>query len=256
MTPSLAEVRAAVDREWRRFGALLASADAAAWSRPTRLEGWTVGDLAAHVVWGVSMEADALWRRRTGADGRAAGRTVADPADREAVAADLDAAWAVLAEEVSLLGEADLATTAPLPYGDVPVAVFAQILAMEAGVHASDLAAALGEVDTLPGDVARASEAVLRVFLPVVAATAAHRPPRDLTVALRGPEVHLRFSYRDGRWEAADAADGPEPDACLDGDDSTLVLFALGRLPATDPRLSIAGDEEAARRFKSWLPGL
>lgn len=142
MTLPLDLARVAVAAEWAHFSELLTSAEDA-WAAPTRLEGWTVRGLAAHAVWGISMEADALRRLRIGAEGRA---------------------------------------------------------------------------------------------------------------VLRGPTVALGFRYEEG-WVAIDADEHTSPAAIVDGDDTAIVLFALGRIPADDARLSVTGDAAVAERFKAWLPG-
>lgn len=250
MSLPLDSVRAAVDREWARFRGLLGTAG---WSVPTRLPGWAVSDLAVHAVWGVSMEADALRRRRTGGDGRAAGRTLPAGTPPETVRADLAAACAELHQELDRLTEGDLASTVPLPYGDVPLGVFSQILVMEAGVHTSDLAAAAGEADDLGPDVVAATALTLRLFLPGLAAAAGERPAAGTAIAVCGETVDLGFRYHGGGWEATSGPAGSV--ATITGDDSTVLLFALGRIPGTDGRLSIAGDRDAGLRFKRWLPG-
>ena len=254
MTLPLAAVAEAVPREWSRFRSLLSSADGATWSGPTRLAGWTVRDLAVHAVWGVSMEADALRRRRTAAAGRAEGRTVDEDDDPEEILAALDEARHDLTSEVAALAGEDLDSVVPLPYFDVPLGPFSQILVMEAGTHTDDLAAALGHSAGLAADVVVATEAYVRAFLTLGASTE-ELPASDVILALRGPSVDLTFVHRDGRWEVADP-DGPaRAGATVEADDSTVLLFALGRVPVTDPRLSFSGDRMLATRFKTWLPG-
>lgn len=255
MNLPLDSVRAAADREWRRFRELLSSYGEDHWSAPTRLAGWAVRDLAAHAVCGVSMEADALRRRRTATAGRAEGRTVPNGAPREAVLGELDLACRELGEEVHRLTDDDLSSTVPLPYGEIPVVVFSQILVMEAGVHTSDLAAALGQADDLGPDVVQATELSLRLFLPMVAASASERPVPGTTIGLRGETVDLRFRYEAGGWEAVSPSAASDTVATITADDSTVLLFALGRTPASDVRLSISGDEATARSFKLWMPG-
>ncbi len=255
MSLPLDSVRSAVGREWGRFRELLASGGESKWLAPTRLEGWAVRDLAAHAVWGVSMEADALRHRRTGSDGRADGRTVPDDAPPDAVRHELDSACRQLGEELDRLTDDDLPSTAPLPYGDVPVGVFSQIAVMEAGVHTSDLAAAVGQDDDLAPDVVRATALFLRLFLPAVAASASERPAPGTTIGLRGETVDLRFRYEEGGWEALPESIPSDPDATITADDSAVLLFALGRIPDTDARLAMSGDEATARRLKLWMPG-
>ena len=252
MTLPLDSVRIAVPREWVRFRELLTLGD---WEVATRLPGWSVGDLATHAVWGVSMEADALRRRRTASDGRADGRTVHEGADRQTVLAELDGGLGALGQELDRLTDDDLPTTAPLPYGDVPLAVFTQIVVMEAGIHTSDLAAAVGGADDLAPDVAAATAATLTIFLPILAGAADERPAPDTTISLRGDSVDLGFRYHGDAWEALPEPSTFDPDATITADDSTMLLFALGRIPDADVRLSISGDQAAARQFKLWMPG-
>ena len=252
MTVPLDSVRVAVTREWGRFRELLASAN---WSTETRLPGWTVSDLATHAVWGVSMEADALHRRRTGSGGRADGRTVPAGAGREVILAELDRAVGELHEELGRLTDDDLPSTAPLPYGDVPVAVFSQIVVMEAGIHTSDLAAAAGAPDDLAPDVVAATALTLSIFLPILASSAEERPVAASAVGLRGDSMTLGFRYNGAGWEALPEPTAAGTGATITGDDSTVLLFALGRTSHTDARLSISGDQAAGRRFKLWLPG-
>ena len=252
MTLPLDSVRVAVPREWGRFRELLTSGD---WSAATRLPGWTVGDLATHAVWGVTMEADALRRRRTGSDGRADGRTIPEDADRETVLAEVDGALGELGQELDRLTDDDLPSAAPLPYGDVPVAIFSQIVVMEAGIHTSDLASAVGGPDGLAPDVAAATAATLTIFLPILAGAAEERPSPGTAIALCGDSVNLGFRYRGEGWEALPDAADSDTDATVTADDSTVLLFALGRIPDADVRLSISGDQAAARRFKLWMPG-
>jgi uncharacterized protein (TIGR03083 family) len=49
MTLSLHEVRDGIAAEHQAFAALLRELDGDAWTRPSRCEGWTVADVAAHV---------------------------------------------------------------------------------------------------------------------------------------------------------------------------------------------------------------
>lgn len=251
----LDHVRAAVTREWDSFRQLLPSVDGQHWAAPTRLGEWTVHDLAAHAVWGISMEADALRRRGT-TTGERAGASGPDPASGpDVVRAQLDAARDELVGELAGLTEGDLDVLVPLPYGDVPIAMFSQILVMEAGVHTNDLAAAVGRDEGLRADVVASTEGVLRVFLPVLAASAPEAPEAEVTVALRGPSVALSFRHRDGQWAAPEPADRSEAALTVAGDDSSVLLFALGRIGPDDRRLTLSGDTTLAGRFKSWLPG-
>ena len=254
---ALGGAREAVEREWNRFLAALPSPQTgtAAWSGPTGCAGWTVADLAAHAVWGASMEADALRRYRLGRPGPAEGETVEVAAGPAVIAVRLVAAVDDLMAELGKLTDGDAGGSAPLPYGDVPLVLFWQILVMEAGVHAGDLIAGAGPAPTLAPDVVTATTAVLGAFLPVLGAGGTEAPPEGTVVALRGPSVDLRFRRTGGGWEAAPGAGGPEAVAITSTKDSAVLLHALGRLPADDPRLTLTGSPELAGAFKRWFPG-
>ena len=254
---AVAEVRAAVAREWGRFiAALPASADIAGWGTATRCQDWTVADLAAHAVWGASMEADALRRARLGLSEPAEGRTV-DAAEvaPEVIAAELYAARQALVEELAVVGDHDGDRIVPLPYGQLPLAMFLPILVMEAGIHTDDLAAAVspGDDDPLPDDVVVAGTAFLAMFLPLLAGAAQETPAPGTVVSLRGDAVDLRLSFGDSGWSTETVDDAT---AVIEAqDDSTLVRFALGRLAADDPRLAVSGVPGLGHVFKRWFPG-
>ena len=256
MTPLTVESAArSVGRDWRRFLAVLDSSPDADWSRPTRLAGWTVTDLVVHTVWGVSMEADALRRCRLRIEASAEGQ-VADPSSppRELATRLRDAVEHLLAELASLdEGEAGVRLV-PMPYGTMPLTAVLPILVMEAGVHANDLLAAVGQDEPLPGDVTSATAAVVAAFAPTFAAAASEVPTDGTVVALVSPGSHLRLQFAGDRWQVV--GDDRAATATIHAaDDSTLMLFALGRLDPADARLTVAGSAEALRLFKRWIPG-
>jgi hypothetical protein len=43
--------------------------------------------------------------------------------------------------------------------------------------------------------------------------------------------------------------------AGIAGDDSSVILFVVGRLPTTHPQLHMTGDPALAAAFKRWFPG-
>jgi uncharacterized protein (TIGR03083 family) len=233
-TGILREMAATIDR--------LERLDADGWARPTRLEGWTVGDLAAHLAWGQALEAEGLRRMLAGAGDPylPETRTHTDPA---ATLADLTKQHADLAAQLAAVTGNDLARPCPLPYGPVPTATFLQVIAMEVGVHGNDLAAALGDGARLPADVVSATAAYLSFAVPLHAMAATEVPGRPLAWRLTGPTVDLRIWWDGERW-AATAEPGDQPADCtVTGDDDALVLFVLGRVPAaaltaTDPGLA------------------
>ena len=246
-------VRDSVARSWGRFLAELQAAGDTAWSDPTRLSGWAVADLAAHAVWGASMEADALRRWRTGASGRAEGRTMEPSAGREALTTAFDQAQRALVDELAQVGDGDRTRSVPMPYADLPLDTVLPILVMEAGVHTNDLLAALGRDEPLPDEVTAASVSFLETFVPFLAGQATEVPADPTEIALSSPGTDLRFSFSGGTWSLAPRDRPGEPDFAVRAPDgSTLMLYALGRLDPDDPRL---GSTDAARLIKRWIPG-
>jgi uncharacterized protein (TIGR03083 family) len=237
--------------DWRRFHDRLERRDPDVWNRPTRLGDWTVRDLAAHACWGTSLEADALRRARTGIREPAQGRTPGPGAGRHRVLADLQLARNQLVAELATLAADDHGRDLPLPYGDMALGLGLSIFVMEAGVHGSDLADALGEDDTLAPAVCAATAHVLSAFVPVFAGAAGSTLPAGAVIELRARSGVLRVAQDgDGTWTAS--AEEPAT-ATITGPDSDLWLFALGRRPLDD--LTVTGDAGLARSFKHLVPG-
>lgn len=244
-------VRAVLHREWGATLDRLAALDDAAWSVPTRCAGWAVADLVAHTVWGVSMEADAVAGARARRSAPAEGTVLAASAGPGALRDGLGAAVARLLAEVGEVDPDDLAASAPMPYGPVPLPMALTVFAMEAGVHASDLAHALGSDDVLVADVVAATATSMAAFLPALAVTGAGAPP-GAVLAVAGPSVDLRAAARDGAWTVDPDA---EPTATVRGSDSDALLFLLGRIAADHPGLEVHGDLGLVARFKEYVPG-
>ena len=247
------DVRRILVREWGSVVDLLGSLDDESWRRPTRLSGWTIADLARHVVWGVSMEADALRRARAGIGEVAEGTTLDEDPGRDDVLQALTNATSSLYAEVAALTPDDASLTCPMPHGVTPVPLALDIFVFEAGIHASDFAEAVGQDRPLAADVAPVVATVLGQFLPAFAALSTASAPPSSTFSLRGDAVRL-----DGTWSEEGLVMGDpdeEPTWTISGDDSSVLLFAVGRLDADDPRLAVAGSADLARDFKEHVPG-
>lgn len=254
MIDSLTAARV-VDAQWAWFVAALDDAGPDVWRLPTRLAGWTVEDLARHTHWGVTLEHSALVLRRTGAPGRAAGRTLTGPV--AAVVPALRLAYEGLVTE--LRGADDDGAGAPMPYGDVPLPLARAVFVMEAAMHRSDLAAALGGpaalrwtgVPQVDDPVVEACGTVLQAFWPALAAGAPRRPAPGTTVRLEGTSVLLEAGFDGHGW-------GPPstpPDVVLSGPDEDVLLFAYGRQSLDASGLAVTGDATLAAHFKELVPG-
>lgn len=244
-----------VDAQWSWFLTALQDAGVGVWDQPTRLTGWTVEDLARHTHWGITLERSALVLLRTGAPGRAAGVDLTGP--RASVVPALQAVHPALVEE---LGAADDdAATVAMPYGDVPLPLARAVFVMEAAMHRSDLAAALGHPDGLTGAggpegdraVLQACTAVLQAFWPALAAGATRRPPAGTTIRLEGATVVLEAGFDGVAWGPPAAP----PDVVVAGSDEDVLLFAYGRRALSASGLTVTGDASLAARFKELVPG-
>jgi hypothetical protein len=199
------------------------------------------------------MEADAVRRARARDRVVAEGLVLAPDSGPTDTRAALDQATASLYAEVSALGPSDESAACPMPHGDPPVSTALDIFVFEAGIHASDFADAVGDDRPLAGDVVPATVRVLSSLLPVLAGLSTVDPPVGSSFSLRGETVRL-----DGTWSDAGLhmlANGQEPTLTVSGDDSSVLLYAVGRLGADDPRLVVTGAAELAAEFKTYVPG-
>lgn len=254
MSGTADEVGAILEREWGSVTRLLADLDPTRWRTATRCAGWDVAALTRHTVWGVSMEADALHRLAEGVEAPADGVTMPDDCAPEALREGLGRAVDDLCRRVRALTEVSADALVPMPYGQVPLPAVLDVFVFEAAVHAGDFADAVGLDRPLAPDVVASVAAVLDGFLPMMASAATVDLPLGCSFALEGTTVRVR-----GRWEAGSGlvmgGDEPEPTVTVRGDDSSVLLFALGRRPADHPSLEVHGAAHLARDFKQIVPG-
>ena len=257
-----------IGRDWASFVDLL---DGTGWETPTRLEGWSVEDLARHVHWGMTLEADALElaAERSAAEanpvgeaspteaalasvGEAARTARGEPleAPREQIVTALRGARARLLRALAAAPSAGGAPV-PMPYGDMPLAFALQIFVMEAAVHRSDLAHAVGADDRLGTGTHAAAAAVLQTFWPVLAAGATAVPPAGTGFLLRGTSVAVEAEYDGAAWAAPTVPHA----VVISGDDDAVLLAGYGRVPLEAAGLRIDGDLTLARRLKEYVPG-
>jgi uncharacterized protein (TIGR03083 family) len=186
------------------FETLIGTLDAATWSRPTRCEGWTVADVAAHVVGSI---ADVVSGQLEGLGSpEATAREVAERRGR--APADLAAELSQVTKLAADLGASfdDATWEMPAPGGyDGTLGQGVEALWYDTYLHADDIRAALGQA-SLRGPGLRA---------------AVHHVGLELDKRGWGPGI-LAF---DGIEEVPVGTGGPRHT----GDALTFVLVATGR---------------------------
>jgi len=218
---------------YRRFADRVRDVDPA---RPTRLAGWSVGDLTEHVAWAAAMESAAI--------GVASG----SPAN-EVSGHGIDAAVAAFERIVDRPVGADVSVT--VPAGTVPAPFAAALFAFEAALHASDLEHAVGGDPSLrPEEV----EACAVVMGPMLDLLGTQIPGDDVTIDLIGigDGIRLVADRRNRTWRR-DIPDATAADTTIAGRAEDLVLFLCGRTDASSVRVD--GDRDLADRFKNYFPG-
>jgi uncharacterized protein (TIGR03083 family) len=155
MTLSRAEVVPGLVAELQTFGELIGSLDAAAWETSTRCEGWTVADVAAHVIGSiadvVSGQLDGLGSPEVTAR-EVAERKGRSPAE---LVQELDAVTKLASDIAGAFDDASWETPAPGGY-DGTLGQGVEALWYDTYLHADDIRAALGQ-PSLRGSGLRAS---------------------------------------------------------------------------------------------------
>jgi uncharacterized protein (TIGR03083 family) len=210
MTLSPAEIAPGIQAELAEFKALLETLDDAAWGTPSRCEGWTVADVAAHVVGSM---ADVVSGRVEGLGSpEVTAREVAERQGRSPgeLADELGQVTKQAAELLALFDDAAWQGPAPGGY-DGTLASGVEALWYDTWAHGDDIRAALGR-PPVPGAGLRAG---------------VHHLASMLTTQQWGPATLAL----DGMEEVAiGESGGPR----ITGDPHAFVLVASGR---ADPAL-------------------
>jgi len=243
------EARVVIEREWGRTDELLRRVSGGAFGTSTRCEGWSIKELVAHACWGTSYEADGLRRARTDVVGVAEGTEFGADRSPDLLREQLVANGRALVDEIDAFLDLPHDRAVPMPYGGLPVVLALDVFAMEAGLHTSDLAAALGEDDRLEPDVCRAALTFLQAFGPAMADEGAARLGPGNSIGLRCSQGRVRFVCDEAGWRADDL----DAATTISGDDSDVVLFAFGRRRID--AVTVEGDPEVAAQFKELVPG-
>jgi uncharacterized protein (TIGR03083 family) len=248
----LTTCREVVRREIAADLARLERAPEEDWDRPTRLPAWSVRKLARHIAYGQELEAEAMRRAREGIP-EAADAPTPGPDQGSILAAIRRNHEQLLAEMDQHTPESLGSTICPMYYGPVPGPFAVNVWAFEAGIHGNDLAAVLGGDLPLAPDVVQATATVLGASLPLLATAATERPASRIAFLLVGDTIRLDVRYDGASWQPGP---GPAEETIrISGDDTAVLLFALGRIVLDHPGLAVSGSREEARRFKDYAPG-
>jgi uncharacterized protein (TIGR03083 family) len=225
---------------------------------PTPNEGWEIRHLAAHLSGTVAFMNDKL-RRIVNPDIAAAlqqGNAVNEDSPHEDIIESLtinrNAIVATLAELTEDLLSAETGDEAVMfaPTGDL----YLNLATCEAGLHLYDINAALDHGSAGLSVVAvAAGDDVFGSVMAKIGNMNNAKPDRPVTLHFNGSIVNRYLSWTGSEW--VDNVHDSIPVTTIQADDTSLVLFACGRIPATDHRLGITGDREAVLQFKTWIPG-
>lgn len=135
----------------------------------------------------------------------------------------------------------------PLPFGVVPTVPALNVTAFECAFHADDVRTSLVDDHGLAPDVAAAFVG----FMPIIGAMLAGlAEPGE-------PSCAYDLVAASGRVRLVPTGGSDELPTCeVVGDDIAIALFTMGRLPATDPRLTVGGEAAGSlEEFKRWFVG-
>ena len=237
------------------------------WTRPVdppELAGWTVHDVAVHLVANESLLARQLGvpvpgipetatdnvGRTAAAHARHAGRPPTD------AVAELEAAAEAADAEVEARGEARLDEPIDWWGGPAPTGVALLVRAFETWTHADDIRRAVG-ADTVappPASLLTMANAACGFVPSMLAARGAHHP---------GRLVRFRFTDLGAAWEVDLGVVGdirPAGDGAVDAEIITeAVAVCRGVSARIDPAelaYDVVGDEQLARAVVDALPAL
>lgn len=246
----LEDTRKHILRDLDAFIERLEAAPEADWDRPVRCEGWVVRDLANHVAMGPRVMSACIDAMRRGETTPPALPEFPPLSGRDEILASLREARQVAGSTLDSLTESDLTGMCPFPFATVPGFIALPIMYFEQGVHLNDLEWALGNEVPMSPELVETTTMVASGMLPNLG----QAPDKPVAFKLSGSSVALTLAHRDGAWQMAE--DASLPTAVVEGrDDSAILLFAIGRIGADHPSLTVKAEPELAAKFKTYFPG-
>lgn len=221
------------------------------YERPSNLPDWTMELLMRHIVDGAFRDAEAYYRAChavTEAPGDAA-----VTASREQLASTLRSVLAYVTSGSAALDPVS-DPVVPLPYASLPASMAGFVLLIEYGIHRYDVEQTVTGTGTLADDVAAAIADRLELILVTLASASADEPPVPSVQLEPDGRPATTLAWQSGKWGKA-TDDGQKPDCVVRGPADAVVLFAFGRVPATDERLAIDDPTGALAQFKTMFPG-
>jgi uncharacterized protein (TIGR03083 family) len=250
--------RDSVTRDLDAFLSRLHDLNASQWHLPTPNKGWEIRHLAAHLSGTVAFMNEQL-RRIVNPDLAAAlqqGDAVNEDSPHDRIIGSLtvnrNAIVATLAELTEDLLTAENGDEAVFfaPTGEL----YLNLATCEAGLHLYDISAALDHGSAgLSIAAVTAGDAVFGAAMAKIGNRNEIKPDHPVTFHFNGSIVNRFLSWTGAEW--VDSRHDSVPLTTIQADDTALVLFACGRIPATDHRIGVSGDRDAVQQFKSWIPG-
>jgi uncharacterized protein (TIGR03083 family) len=251
--PALLQIAGPVDdqlvpvtRQRRRFEAMLAGLTDDEWSAPTRCDGWTVQDVAAHLVgvnafWQMSITAGLAGeptRVLTNFDPASTPTLLIEPLRAlppGEVLAQLIASHDSLLGVIADLDDAGWATLAETPAGHVPIRLLAFHALWDCWIHERDVALPSGRTPAIEADEVMSSPRYAAALSPGILITAGGGCRGRFAVDAHGPDTQFWLEVD----ESVHVQDGVPPDGppCLRGDavELTEALSVRAPLPADAP---------------------
>lgn len=242
----------ALDRQRRRLLERLAALDEAEWSAPSRCAGWSVQDVAAHLVgtdgfWTLSIRsalAGEPTRVLASFDPAATPAAMVDgmrnlaPAD---VLDQLRANTTTMLDALADIGPDDWGRTGESPAGHVSLSLVAQHALWDGWVHERDMLAPLGRPLAEEPDEVAAVLGYVAALAPALAVSGAGPRTGSLVVHGTGPDVRV-------------VVDAGERVHVHDGDPAVEPLELRGRSADLADQLSIRAPLEAhVAPAAAWL---
>jgi uncharacterized protein (TIGR03083 family) len=255
---TLRQRRESVSKDLDAFISRLHGLNASQWNLPTPNKGWEVRHLAAHLAGTVGFMSGKLRLivQPDFANSWKEGDAVTEDSPHEAIISSLtinrNAIVATLAELTEDMLDQETGEEALFfaPTADL----YLNLATVEAGLHLYDLFAAVDRGSA--GLSTPAIEAGAATFGSAMAAFGNRneiKPDKPLSFHLHGTTIDRYLTWTGAEWH--DNPPGEEPLTTVQADDTVIVLFVCGRIPADDHRLGVQGDKEALATFKTWIPG-